>query len=230
MTTIPPPPPSPQPNNSSSAIDMNAHSDFYKESWGLDNIPVSTQDKGKDYQDRVIKEPFLDYLVYKNGAEIPEEKYQEWKDKDLYNKWGGLGLIVGKIKYGPNKGLWINFFDADNALGKEAILRILGYESIDALKKDCVVEYHPTAPDKFHVFALSKVPFDNFAGLTTNRDAIKKNEIPGFEIKGKGSGLAYPTPALHANGNGERYQLIDGSVPVPTRLFDEFEVNDCERR
>src|SRR5262245_32953160 len=206
-TTLPPPNPPPPPSAPlpksvlelpTDVNDFNSYSDFYRDVWGLDSIPVSTIDKNLDYKDRRVKW-FADWLDYKKNP-MPIEKIEEYKQTDSehgYNKLQGIGLIIGQIKYGPNKGLWINFFDGDNEKGIQGILEILGYPSVDDIKKDCVVEYHPNATHKLHLYLLSETPFDNFT-LSTNRDAIKTNEIPGLEIKGEGSGLAYPTPSLYA--------------------------------
>ncbi len=224
MTTYPVSP-TPPPRRSSEPPadlnDFNGYSDYYRgDEWGVDSIPVATFEKNKDDDQKTIHW-FANWQIYQTTP-MPAEKIEEHKTHPQYsyNKLKGLGLIVGIVKYGPNKGRWINFFDADNKSGKEAILKILGYDSVDALKKDCVVEFHPSAPDKFHVYVLSDVPFNNFAGLTTDREKVKQNIIPGIEGKGKGSGLAYPTPCLYDGPiEGERYQLFEGSVRAPKKDF-----------
>ncbi len=230
MPPVAPTPPTPRPP--ADINDFNGYSDYYRsDSWGLDTIPVATFEKNTD-DDKKTVHFFAKWEDYKVNP-MPAEKIQEHKTHPQfsYNKLKGLGLIVGIIKYGPNKGKWIIFFDADNEKGKEAILKILGYDSVDNLKQDCVVEFHPSAPDKFHVFVLADVPLDNFTGLTTDRDKVKKNLIPGLEIKGRGSGLAYVTPSLYDGPiEGERYQLVEGSVPAPRRLFTEHEVSQWENR
>ena len=167
---------------------------------------------------------------------MPIEQIEEHKthSKHSYNQLKGIGLIVGQIKYGPNKGLWVNFFDADNQKGKEAILEILGYPSVDDLKKDCVIEYHPSAPHKFHLYLLSEVPFDNFTLGTKIEALLRITRYRELKVKGEKSGLAYPTPSLYApdigKETGERYQLLEGSVFVPTRLFTENDIVACEKR
>jgi putative DNA primase/helicase len=210
--------------------DFSAHSDYYRsDSWGLDSVRVATFEKNKENK---TVHWFAEWKLYKNNP-MPPERIEEHKTHPLYsyNKLKGLGLIVGIVKYGPNKGRWINFFDADSEKGKEVILKILGYDSVDNLKRDCVVEHHPSAPNKFHVFALSEVLFDNFSGLTTDREKVNTNKIPGFEIKSRGSGLAYVTPSLYDGPiEDERYQLVEGSVPAPARLFTEDEVSQWEHR
>jgi DNA polymerase elongation subunit (family B) len=232
-----PPPPPPHPPTSAvkpptDINDFNAHSDYYRsDAWGLDSIPTATFQKNKEDKDKTVHW-FAEWKLFKDKP-IPPEKIQEFKThpSHSYNKLKGLGLIVGIVKYGPNKGKWINFFDGDNEKGQEVILKILCYDSIDNLKQDCVVEFHPSSPNKFHVYVLSDVPFNNFGGLTTDRENVKKNIIPGLEIKGRGSGLAYCAPSLYDGPiEDERYQLVEGSAPAPRRIFDEFEVSECEKR
>src|SRR5215212_3136473 len=213
---------------------FDAWAEYYWGVWGLDPIPVSTIDKNLDHKDKRVKW-FADWLDYKNGDSMSQEKFEEFKTdpRHSYSKLKGIGLIVGQIKRGPNKGYWINFLDADNEKGKECILEILGYSTIDELKRDCVIEYHPSAPNKVHVYILSEVPLANFT-LSTDRDSIKRNDTPGIEIKGEGSGLAYSTPSLYAaeigKETGEHYQLIEGSISVPARIFTERDIQACETR
>src|SRR5262245_21684122 len=94
--------------------DFNGYSDYYRsDPWGLDSIPVATFEKNKDDEDKTVVW-FADWKKYKNNP-MPQEIIGEHKTHPLYsyNKLKGLGLIVGIVKYGPNKGRWINFFDAD---------------------------------------------------------------------------------------------------------------------
>jgi hypothetical protein len=182
--------------------DFNAYADYYRsDSWGLDSIPVSTIDKSLDKDKKRVKW-FADWLDYKNGKSMPPQIIDKHKTDPSYsyNKLKGLGLILGQVKYGPNKGRYISLFDGDNEKGKIGITETLGYQSIDELKKDCVVEYHPSAPNKFHVYVLSDVSFDNFT-FSINRNDVEADKVPGIEIKSEG--LVYPRPSLYAADIGK---------------------------
>jgi hypothetical protein len=235
MTTLPPVSPSapPTPIPPADLNDFNGYSDWIRDAWGVDNFPVSTIDKNLDHPKKRVKW-FADWLEYKKGP-MPRKDIEKYKTDPLhgYNVLKGIAVVLGPIRYGTNKGLWLNLFDADNKLGKDDVIEILGYPSLDELKKDCVVEYHPSAPDKFHVFVLSEIPFENFT-LTTDRDAVEQNKIAGIEIKGQDSGLAYVTPSLYGadieKETCERYQFLEGSTTVPTRIFTQRDVEGCEER
>jgi DNA polymerase elongation subunit (family B) len=207
--------------------DIDAWADRIFYSWGCNCFPAPTADKNKDPKD--CKFTWIDHWREFQHREMTVEEHETFKRNGEYRKRNGLAIIAGPIWRGSNKGLWLGFAEADNEAGKNALLRIFNYDSIEEMAQDFVVEQRKNAPDRIHVYYLCRSPMGNLDSLaSTHAKEIEENKVPGIENKCERPGLAYSTPSFHSTGL--RYEYIPGSVTIPKRILEEHEVFECEQR
>jgi hypothetical protein len=228
MTNEYPPSPPVPPTSLPSVDDFNGWADFYFYERGVNVIPAPTQNKGKKQEEWKtpgwVKDGWLDF----QHRAMTEDEHKTFKENGDYLSRGGLAIVVGRVWRGPNKGQWLFFADGDNELAIDFWLKAFGYETLQEMAKDFVVEQHKDALHKVHIYGYTKVPLSNYSGFSSRKQEIIENKVPGVELKCKSSGLAFASPSYHVDG--ERYMIIDGGTPIPRKTLEEYQVAEIEDR
>lgn len=117
---------------------------------------------------------------------IPEEIFQEWKNKNLFDT--GIAIVCGKVFRGTNEGMWLNGIDCDNKEGVDAMCP----QGVEHTVKGTLVEQHGN-PNKCHILFYSDEPLKNRALVTGSKYQV--------EVKSMGKNLLYCAGGFHKDGN-----------------------------
>jgi DNA replicative helicase MCM subunit Mcm2 (Cdc46/Mcm family) len=188
--------------------------------------------------------PFLDFWFYKVGVNVrpadtrdkkvsrawakhqtiamtPEE-YEEMKKAGDFTR--GAAIITGRVWRGDHVGLYLNGIDLDNSKAIEEICdhKVNGkVVTLQELAKMTLLEQHPDAPGKLHMYVYSRHPFKNKSS-DAGRAWFNKETMPAIEVKGTKC-LMFCTPSMHEDRH--RYQFINHRLPT---ISDDLEriIND----
>jgi hypothetical protein len=81
--------------------DINAWVRYYRKFWGINTFPAPTQDKGKEKKN--CRFSWIYWQKYQSEP-ISDEQQEQWIQNGEYTWRHGIGLIPGKVWFGPNKG------------------------------------------------------------------------------------------------------------------------------
>jgi hypothetical protein len=164
--------------------------------------PTMTRDKTK----------FTNWRDWQNKP-IPEDTFEQWIKEGKFRQAEGICIILGKIWRGEHAGKYLWFVDCDNKKMIDELLAALGYESLEDMAKDYIVEQHKDDQTRAHIYGYSDIPLaGKGSSVSQNKEAFDKNELPACEVKSQGEeGISFCTNSFHKNG--DKYRIIDVAVP-----------------
>ncbi len=191
--------------------EINKWADYWYYQVGINIIPVvskyKTGKKGFEWKQWQFRS-------------IPEDLFVKWKAENAFAD--GIGVLVGKVWRGVNKGsqdknVYLIFIDCDNSKAiKEFCTRNGVTKPLEEIAQKFLVEQHLDNPNKCHIYFYSDIPFPKKSSDALEKAASQSKEeisFPLYEIKGMSKhGLAFATPSMHESGH--RYQIIGTPDPV----------------
>jgi hypothetical protein len=213
--------------------DIDAWVRYYRKYWGINTVPAPSQEKGKKAKERKLK--WILWEEYQSKP-ITDEQQEAWIAEGRYRKVQGIGLLAGKVWFGPNAGKYLIEADADNQLGINLILELFDCKTLqDLCALGIVVEQHyEDAPHKCHFYLYAFIPMQALSGIknrvapgTDVKKLVEENKIPANEIKSE-TGLTFGSPGLHVGG--KRYKHLPTSTPVPFLCLTETQVREKEQK
>jgi DNA replicative helicase MCM subunit Mcm2 (Cdc46/Mcm family) len=178
---------------------------------GVNVIPADTKNKKVNQS----------WTTYQATA-MASEEFEEMKKVGDFIR--GAAIITGKVWRGDHVGLYLNGIDLDNS---KAIQEICEHKvnsqvvTMQGLAESTLLEQHPDAPGKLHMYVYSRHPFKNKSS-DAGKPWFNKETMPAIEVKGTKC-LMFCTPSMHEDGH--RYQFINHRLPT---ISDDLEriIND----
>jgi P4 family phage/plasmid primase-like protien len=145
----------------------------------------------------------IDWLPFKINR-IPQQLFEEWKNKRLFDN--GFGILLGRMYDSNTEPLYLIGIDCDKGEAIQEFSMIdRELRSLEQLSSKFMIERHEDDPNSLHIYFFSKIPFPT-KGSDTKL---------GLEVKGsaEGSGYMIGSPTPHPSGN--RWQIL-GTKEPPT--------------